>query len=73
MRSRPNINRVEQVKKESSLPLLLGLISLFGIGYALGSPLIAPHLPTVMERPFMKLHDEINKGLEGPKRMIGLS
>jgi hypothetical protein len=71
MRSRPIITSAERAKQESSLPLLLGMISLLGIGYALGSPLIAPHLPKVMERPFVKLHEEINKGLEGPKRMVG--
>jgi hypothetical protein len=59
-------------KKESSLPMLIGIITLFGIGYVLGSPAVAQYLPRSMERPFVKLNDETNKAFQGIFRMVGL-
>jgi hypothetical protein len=63
---------IKEAKKESSLPMLIGILSLMGLGYVLGMPAVASHLPTTLERPFLKFHEETNKAVGQSLRTIGL-
>jgi hypothetical protein len=57
-------------KQQSSLPLIIAGLVLLGLGYVLGMPAVAQHLPQMMERPLTKYHDEANKAFEGLTRGI---
>ncbi len=48
-------------REESSLGLLLGISAVMMMGYAMGSPQVAPMLPPAMERPFASLHKELHE------------
>lgn len=51
-----------QVKREeSSLGLVLGISAVLMMGYAVGSPQVAPMLPPSMERPFANMHKELHE------------
>ena len=50
---------LDKKRSDGGLGLRHALVALFMMGYAIGSPDVAPMLPPHMERAFAKLHREL--------------